>query len=593
MMKRIWVIMAFVLIAAGACSQELSFDISRVPFSYRGSYLAIHRLTNLLNASAKNEPDGIILRNLSRRKLFDQFIRLEVVEDGKTVTPEIIATPGLLTLKTARGSVQFCFENGNTIRVRGTALGLRMKPLNECYAVEINKRIRLTTGGANGFFWMISPLAGTIEQSGDIPDSTKPNDYSRYLAEAQPGKDGTFELAIENFVSEWQPREYTKNFDLCAVQATGAFTAWMNKMPRFKTGYQQAAKLAAYINWSCLVAARGQMKREGMLMSKNWMNQIWSWDHCFNAIAMAPVDAAVAWDQFACVFDHQSEIGSLPDSFDDEKELWGILKTPVHGWALRKMMENSKMVTPERMRAIYPALVKWTNFWFDFRDPDKNGLPQYNHSYESFDDTPPFDVGLPAEAPELATFLIVQMDVLAEIAARLQKPAEAAKWTLRADALTATLIGQLWKGNKFVARNVNTGKWNEEGDSFLSYVPLLLGKRLPQNIKERLIRDLKQAGGLMTPFGMATESLSSPYFNTNSYTRGSIWAPVNYILVDGLKSCGEKVFAEQIAKTYCAHLAAKEFPERHDARTGEQKSDPEYTWTSSIFLILASQYLNK
>ena len=49
-------------------------------------------------------------------------------------------------------------------------------------------------------------------------------------------------------------------------------------------------------------------------MSKHWMDKIWSWDHCFNALALAAGAPGLAWDQLQVVFDHQTAEGALPDS---------------------------------------------------------------------------------------------------------------------------------------------------------------------------------------------------------------------------------------------------------------------------------------
>jgi glycogen debranching enzyme len=338
-----------------------------------------------------------------------------------------------------------------------------------------------------------------------------------------------------------------------------------------------------------MVAPLGQIKREVMYMSKNWMNMIWSWDHCFNAMAMAPVDKEVSWNQLMCIFDHQSEIGSLPDGFDDQKEYWGILKTPIHGWALKYMLEHNTWITTEQLNEIYGPLSRWTDFWFTHRDYDGNGIPQYHHSYESLDDCTPLDVGFPIEAPEVCTFLILQMDVLSDVAGMLGKKEEAAGWKERSNTLLTKMIDRLWEGNRFVAKRVGTETWNKESKDFLQFVPLLLGEKLPLPIRKAMVSNLRTIG-LITPFGVATESPNSPLFDPSSYTRGSIWAPVNMFIINGLKNCGEDAFAKEISDIYCNQMVKGGFPEKFGAEKGEIQADPEYTWTSSVFLLLSKDF---
>lgn len=575
-------------------SDELHFEINRIPFSCRGSYLAISHLTPSSIKYAQKAPEGIFIRNISRRNFYTYMIRVELLEDNKVITPEIDATPSKLTLKGKFGFAEFCFENPSIIRMRGKGLTIKLSPIDKNYAVPVNNhQWRFLNGLYNDFFYMATSLKGTpyfkpLSKAG--AESPTPNRSDDFFMTFSPDSSGTFETALEEFESEWVPRTYTKPFDSCVAANKEAFRQWLQPSQVVQAAYSASLAKAEYQNWSAMVAPRGQLKKETMLMSKNWMNTYYSWDHCFNAIALAPEQPKEAWEQMTGIFDHQSKLGSLPDCVDDEKEAWGILKTPVHGWALQKMMEVPGMITRQRIEEIYPHLAAWTNFWFTYRDPDGNGLPQYNHSFESFDDTPPFDVGLPIEGPELATFLVLQMNTLEKFAKILAKTNEAIQWKRRADTLTQKMIAQLWNGEQFISKNAITGEYTKGSESFISYVPLLLGNKLPADIRKKLIDKLKREGTLLTSFGFANESLKSPFFNTDSYTRGSVWAPVNYILIDGLEACSEHDFAREVALRYCNHLVKSGFSERQDAISGQPLSDPAYTWTSSVFITLVHRY---
>ena len=72
-------------------------------------------------------------------------------------------------------------------------------------------------------------------------------------------------------------------------------------------------------------------------MSKHWMDKVWSWDHCFNALALAPGSPGPGLDQFLLPFDHQDEAGALPDSVTHSEVLYNFVKPPIHGWALRQL----------------------------------------------------------------------------------------------------------------------------------------------------------------------------------------------------------------------------------------------------------------
>lgn len=578
----------FLLYGQISFANSFTFDIARYPFTTRGSYLSVFRLTPLIK-EVENDPQGIYLRNISGRHRYEYMIKIDVLKNGKVVEPQITASPEKMVLKVGQSYVEVCFENPELLRFRSHGLDIQLSTKGTSSLLKYDdEHLRLLNGNDNHFYYMITTLKGESQFSGSLfpgKEHTHPNQYRQLSILLTTGQSGYGEFAIDGFQSEWAYRTYEQPFDQCVENNQKNYAAWEQK---FLSAYKEedACRLASYVSWSTLVAPRGEMKREGMYMSKNWMNMIWSWDHCFNAMAMAPIDQEVAWNQMMCIFDHQSNIGSLPDGFDDQKEYWGIVKTPIHGWALSHLIHHNKWIKKEQLTEIYGPLSRWTEFWFNYRDYDRNGIPQYLHGYESFDDCSPLDVGFPLEAPELCTFLILQMDALAEVATLLGKLPEAQEWEKRSETLLAKTIERLWENTGFVTKKVGMNEWNKESIAFLQFVPLLLGEKLPLHMRTTMIANLKSSG-LITSFGLSTESPRSPFFDPSSYTRGSIWAPINIFLIKGLEKCGEKELSKELARTYCNHLVKGGFPEKFGAVHGEIQADPEYTWTSSIFLILS------
>ena len=129
-----------------------------------------------------------------------------------------------------------------------------------------------------------------------------------------------------------------------------------------------------------------------------------------------------------------------------------------------------------------------------------------------------------------------------------------------------------------------------ESNSLLLYLPILLGDKLPADIREQMISVLKSER-FYTEYGLATEAIDSDVYDSDGYWRGPIWAPSTLLLIDGLVNCGEKEFAKDIAKKFCDMVAKSGCAENFDALTGEGLRDKAYTWTSSVFLILAHDYL--
>jgi putative isomerase len=119
-----------------------------------------------------------------------------------------------------------------------------------------------------------------------------------------------------------------------------------------------------------------------------------------------------------------------------------------------------------------------------------------------------------------------------------------------------------------------------------------LGKQLPPEILQRLIHDLKN-DGYLTQWGLATERPKSKLYKSDSYWRGPVWAPTTLLIVDGLNRSGEEALARDIARRFCDLCDKSGFAENFEALTGEGLRDPAYTWTASVFLILAHDYLEQ
>jgi putative isomerase len=124
--------------------------------------------------------------------------------------------------------------------------------------------------------------------------------------------------------------------------------------------------------------------------------------------------------------------------------------------------------------------------------------------------------------------------------------------------------------------------------SLINYIPIILGKRLPKNICKAIIKDLQPGGPFLTEYGLATEPPSSIKYMSDGYWRGPIWAASTYLIFRGLLDCGEDALAKLIAERFC-DLCQQEpgFWENYDALTGKGLRCPGYSWTASIFLLLA------
>ncbi|MBS2210680.1 hypothetical protein KEM09_04665 [Carboxylicivirga mesophila] len=568
---------------------EISFNLIDIPFSTNGASLALHQ------DAGGHMQRSLILSDVSGNSDFGlgQFIELqpEGLEPGSNI--ECIGHPHLVSFSVNKKLVlEACFASSKEMRFRGQSNTLQLKlaerlmneercAVKQLSSTEYHLELKFRFGISR---YILSCLSGAITRS-------------KEGFRIEPTNGDSYELAIRETDSKWQYTYRSEDFEACTATTDEAYRKWLIDMPAIPEAYQKAGQMGAYILWSSMLAEEGYITRPAMLMSKNWMHYIWSWDHCFNAMACSYQMPDVALDQFLIMFDHQDENGRLPDLIGRGRVIWDYLKPPVHGWCLNKLMQQIDL-KPEQSENVLNKLGKWTRFWLTRMDADSNGLPEYTHGNDSgWDNGSEFDLNGKAhqwghwESANLCTYLILQMDVLAKLADELKGPEEAKRWQQQSDELLQLMIVQLWNGERFITRNIDTGDYNHESHSLMAYLPLVLGSKLPLSIREKLIADLMQSGHI-TRWGLATEVPGTALYDDDGYWKGPIWAPSSLIIIDGLEQCGEHELATQLAEKFCKLCAENGFAENYNALTGEGLRDKSYTWTASVFFILAHEYLN-
>lgn len=241
---------------------------------------------------------------------------------------------------------------------------------------------------------------------------------------------------------------------------------------------------------------------------------------------------------------------------------------------------------------IYPRLLKWVDSWYTYMDWDGDGMCQYNHGNDSgWDNCTYFKIGAPIEGPDLAAYLALCHFELSECARILGFLADAESHAARDRAQIDRLLAHSWTGKRFRVLQNGTHNEMEDCDSLFAYLPILLAERLPREVFNALADGIAERDRFITPYGVATESLASKYYTPDGYWMGPIWAPSTMFIVDGLYRGGRHALARGIARNFCDNCVKNGFAENFNAKTGAGLRDRAYTWTSSVFLILAREYL--
>lgn len=567
---------------------RLSIDIQKVPFSRFGSYMEFSELTeaNLARFGDTGASPGVYLRSVYGNQHL--VFRVELLDGDTPVSFHVEASPSLLRLRAEKGSIEFCIPQPDQVRFRAQGVSLRLVAQDGALAIadkdehwEINSQRAMEKymlWASQGRLHMDAPWSGT---SNLHVDATFVPDPQSVRAEGE----------IDTYPSVWSPHPISNGFEESAASVEREYVGWLQRMPLVPQALGSGAELAAYVDWTSVVKPDGFLDRPAMLMSKNWMAAVWSWDHCFNAMALSYKDPELAWQQYMLPFDNQDPKGALPDMIRTSSKELNFTKPPIHGWVLAWMMQHGGYSDRAHLARMYDPLSRWTQWFFQYRDSNGDGLPEYNHGNDSgWDNTTVLLSGVPVETPDLDSFLILQMDTLAEIAGRLGRTADQKEWQLRADELLKHMLAALWKKDHFVGIRSSDGA-QIESESLLLYLPIILGKRLPPDVRAGLIKGLTEKGRFETAHGFASEALTSRYYTADGYWRGPIWAPTTMILVEGLDSAGEHSLARKVREEFCTMVQQSGMYENFDAITGEGLRDPAYTWTSSVYLIFAHDLL--
>jgi glycogen debranching enzyme len=560
-------------------SDSPQFDVREIPFSIRGSWLDLSPVVGL-----HTHRDDIHV--VSHQTGIHGVLALQPQLAGQRVETKLAATPSVLRWRHPHGRIEATFDGPDTIRLRGTDLGLRIEDASEGLTPFTGSYLFIEPGTDSAVFtsyetgrrYRVTPLLGTFAAVGDgaLGVATR----------AVSVVGDRWELAIEEITAARAPHRPTRTFDVIVAENAAAFSAYLDALAPWRSAQTPGAPLAAYVLWSATVRPLGFLGRESILMSKHWMDKVWSWDHAFNALALAAGLPDNALDQFLAPFDHQDESGAPPDSVTHSEVLYNFVKPPIHGWAFGKLRQRlAAPVSRGQLLDVYTRLSRWTRFWLDHRRIDGHALPYYQHGNDSgWDNATTFDRDRLIEAPDLAAFLVVQLDELCSIADELGLP-DAASWAADRDVILAALLEELWDGTDFVAVGA-TSRRSSSSTSLLNLLPILAAQRLPRVVRERLATRIAEH---LTEFGPATEIPGSEHYESDGYWRGPIWAPSTVIIESGLRSSGFVELADLVSERFRRLCERSGFAENFDAVTGAGLRDRAYSWTASAYLLLADE----
>jgi putative isomerase len=569
-------------------------DLKQIPFSDRGSRLMVfaadnHLLVRLAERWAKINPP--LSGYLERPPLLSEW----QFTDGEGHPLPMIQTtyPHRLDCQTSTGTFTLVFVDTETLLVT--------LPPGQC-----GLSFRATFDQAH-----IDRRGGVLRLTGDIRRNLAYTTTARVLTNQITAFDATQQtvrLTVQAdgqaaFLLNITPRlgfnRWVPEPQVTLQAAAARWHAWFAAAPSVEEQYRAQYYYAWWIMRAGLISPRFYTTREAMMPSKLFYVGVWQWDAYFHALAYRHVDVQLAQDQIRVLLDHQREDGMIPDAVHDEGTVThltfpvdaDVTKPPLAAWVAWKLYESNG--DREFLDEIYEALVRCNRWWFEKNDLDGNGLCEYHHPYSSgLDNSPLWDEGVPVEAPDLNTYLCLQQEALARIAAAIGEREAARSWAKGAEALAHRMIDQLWDpaAGLFWAVRRPGGERVRARTPF-SLFPLITG-RMPPDIAARLVAHLTDEKQFWPSYPVPTVSLDDPAYDPLQMWRGPTWVNVNYLLVEGLQRSGYGDLACTLRRrTLAMMLGAGDIYEYYHPETGQPppKAASTFGWSSALFIEMALQ----
>lgn len=574
---------------------DLKLNLKQIPFSTYGSALTITKLENQSFGFDREKPvdDGYYMRAMYEDDRYRMLFRLSFDGDFAGMWEEY--EPQLLTLHKGENEMKICVPEDNVLRFCGRAesFELYMSPKE---LIKYNAALFIDDHhiGLNVYTRksMVYTIKGTLSLEAPWGD----NETSQIIRiTVHPDESGEIDFVYEDFRSAFSGMHRTTTFAEDAAKKQAQFREFLDKVPQSPLPeYQETMEKAYYILWNNVLRDNQLIRRPTILASKNWMCCAWHMANMFHLRALMATHPDLAWEQYLAFVDQQDENGCMPDWIASYKINDAFTKPPVEGVMFLDLMRHMEL-EKEKLSVIHDSLSRLVSFWMNYRDYDGDGIPEYCHGNDSCaDNCTVFDVAPNVEAPDLATYLALDMECLAVICEKLGDVQAAKAWMEKSKELIERMIAHSYDEQKkqFVSK-ISGSHQLASGDSMINFLPVLLGKRLPEEIQKNLIEGLCRENRFFTPYGIASESLTSEKYLDDSYWRGPVWAPWTLFAVMGLKSLGECDLADQLAAGYMDTICREGFYENHNARTGAGQRDSAYDWTADTFLILLQEKRNE
>ncbi|NNF27948.1 MAG: hypothetical protein HKN73_12055, partial [Gemmatimonadetes bacterium] len=340
------------------------------------------------------------------------------------------------------------------------------------------------------------------------------------------------------------------------------------------------------------------------------------WDSFFNALALAVTSPELAWAALLAGLRTQYDNGNVPNWRGRFGGTPDRSQPPVGTFAALKLHLSHSSAS--RLDEAFPYLVRWSDWWDGEHDgkPRRRGLSEGLYAWGS--DTslvpkrvPPWEAGasghqraawesgqddlplwddvewddtrdvLAMSAVDLCSYRALDLECLARIAEWTGDPAAAIRARERYAQLVKRMNEVLWsEDDGLYLDELPSGHSSRLGAS--NFLPLIAGVPTPERAR-RMVSTLKDPDRFWGPWLLPSVSRDDPSFPDQQYWRGSIWPPMNYLVLQGLRRYGfheeATILALRGAWMFLEDSRATGMcRENFDARTGQGQGRRFQSW---------------
>ncbi len=321
--------------------------------------------------------------------------------------------------------------------------------------------------------------------------------------------------------------------------------------------------------------------RERAPATDDWT--VFGWDSFFNALALATASGRLAWDALLAGVESRYPNGNVPNWRSRRGGTPDRSQPPVGSFAALKL----HLTCPDEgaLAAAWPGLLAWSDWWVAEKGgrPRREGLspgllawgsdtalvpgdeqvPEWEAgasghqraAWESGQDDLPLWDGvewdpqrgvLAMSAVDLCSYRALDLECLSRIARILGHSAAAERLEAERRRLIETMNRVLWSEGAGLYLDELPGDRHSPRVAASNFLPLIAGVPSARRAR-RMVGVLRDPARFWGACVLPTISRDDPAFDDQQYWRGSIWPPMNYLVLQGLRRYGFDELASDLA----------------------------------------------